>query len=197
MEPCGMQGTRLSIYEPVPCLFPYPCPIRCHRFFTPCIVPVFLLSRLTHRGDLRSAGVGRLFATPLRLSGPHHSRRGHLLPSFYIGQDTRVLPLRSIPQGPLARRSPGYLPAVVQLDAVCDPGVSASCSSLLLHSPHGLRRFRADRHFPNIQRSRGYVSDSGLHPSPRCSRLSSFPACAFSHYTTERLTNLTQEGLCA
>jgi len=37
----------------------------------------------------------------------------------------------------------------------------------------------------------------GLHPSPRCSRLSSFPACAFSHYTTGRLTNLTQEGFCA
>ena len=33
------------------------------------------------------------------------------------------------------------------------------------------------------------MSDSGLHPSPRHTRLSSFPACAFSHYTTERLTN--------
>ena len=52
---------------------------------------MFLLSRLTHRGDLRSAGISRFFATPLRLTGPHHSRRGPLLPSFYIGQDTRVL----------------------------------------------------------------------------------------------------------
>jgi len=133
---------------------------------------------------------------PLRLTGPHHSRRGLLLPSFYIGQDTRVLPLRLIPQGLLVRRSPGYLPAVVQLDAVFDPGVSAPCSSLS-HSPHGLRLFREDRHIPVIQISRGYVSDSGLHPSPRCSRLSSFLACAFGPYATERLTNLTQEGLCA
>ena len=176
------------------CLFPYPCQIRSHHFSTRCIVSVFLLSRLTHRGDLRSAGISRLFATPLRLTGPHHSRRGHLLPSFYIGQDTRVLPLRLIPQELLVRRLPGYLPAVVQLDAVFDPGVSALCSSLS-HSPHGLRLFREDRHVPNIQRSRGYVSDSGLHPSPRCSRLSSFPACAFSHYATGQLTNFTQEGL--
>ena len=157
---------------------------------------VFLLSRSTHRGDLRSAGISRFFAMPLRLTGPHHSRRGHFLPSFYIGQNTRVLPLRLIPQGLLARRSPGYLLVVVQLDAVWDPGVSASCSSLS-HSPRGLRPFREDRHAPTLQRSRGFVSDSGLHPSPRCSRLSSFPACALSHYATERLTNLIQEGLCA
>jgi len=91
-----------------------------------------------------------------------------------------------IPQGLLVRRSPGYLPAVVQLDAVFDPGVSALCSSLS-HSPPGLRLFREDRHVPTIQLSRGYVSDSGLHPSPRCSRLSFFPARAFGHYTTGRL----------
>ncbi len=138
----------------------------------------------------------RLLATPLRLTGPHPSRRGHLLPSSYIGQDTRVLPLRMIPQELLDRRPTGYLPAVVQLDAVFDPGASASCSSLS-HSPPGLRLFEKDRPASHIHNSRGYVSDSGLHPPPRCSRLSSFPACAFSHYTTGRLTNLTQEGLCA
>ena len=149
---------------------------------------MFPLSRLTHRGDLRSAGISRLFATPLRLTGPHHSRRGHLLPSFHIGQDTRVLPLRMIPQELLVRRSPGYLPAVGQLDAVFDPGGLALCSSVS-HSPRGLRHIGKDRHSPKIAYSRGYVSDSGLHPSPRCSRLSSFPARAFSHYATERLTN--------
>jgi len=95
------------------------------------------------------------------------------------------LPL--IPQELLVRRSPGYLPAVVQLDAVLDPGVSASRSSLT-RPPHGLRLNGEDRPAPNLLGSRGYVSDSGLHPSPRCSRLSSFPACAFSHYTTGRLT---------
>jgi hypothetical protein len=86
------------------------------------------------------------------------------------------------------RRSPGYLPAVAWLDAVLDPGVSALHSSLT-RSPLGLLLFEGDRHSPKIQYSRGYVSDSGLHPSPRHTRLSSFPACAFSHYATERLTN--------
>ena len=140
-----------------------------------------------NRGDLRSAWVRRLFARPLQLSGPHHSRRGHPLPSFYIGQGTRVLPLRLIPQELLDRRSPGYLPAVVRLDAVLGPGVSASHSSFA-RSPHGLRPTGGDRHGPKINGSRGYVSDSGLHPSPRRTRLSSFPAFAFGHYTTERLT---------
>ena len=149
---------------------------------------VFLLSRSTHRGNLRSAGISRFFARPLRLSGSHHSRRGHPTPSFYIGHGTRVLPLRLIPQELLDRRSPGYLPAVAWLDAVLDPGVSALHSSLP-RSPLGLLLFEGDRHSPNIQYSRGYVSDSGLHPSPRHTRLSSFPACAFSHYATERLTN--------
>jgi len=61
----------------------------------------------------------------------------------------------------LVRRSPGYLPAVVQLDAVLDPGGLALCSSVS-HSPRGLRPFEKDRHAPKIPYSRGYVSDSGL-----------------------------------
>ena len=140
-----------------------------------------------HRGDLRSAGISRLIDRPLQLSGPHHSRRGHPLLSFYIGQGTRVLPLQSIPQEHLDRRSPGYLPAVVQLDAVLDLGVSASHSSLSL-SPHSLRPIGEDRHGPNILGSRGYVSDSGLHPSPRCTRLFVLAVSTAGHYTTKRLT---------
>ena len=185
-----------SVRPSVGLCLPYPCQIRSHCVPTLCIVSVFLLSRSTTRGDLRSAGISRLFAMPLRLTGPHHSRRGHPSPSFYIGRGTRVLPLRMIPQELLVRRSPGYLPAVVQLDAVLDPGGAASRSSLS-RPPLGLRLNGEDRPAPNLLGSRGYVSDSGLHPSPRCSRLSSFPAYAFSHYATGRLTNLTQEGLYA
>ena len=55
-----------------------------------------------------------------RRTDPHHSRRGHLNTSFYIGAHTRVLALRFSPRA--LRRSPGCLHAVVQLDAVCDPG---------------------------------------------------------------------------
>jgi hypothetical protein len=47
-------------------------------------------------------------------------------PLFSIGRGTRVLPLRSFPQELLDRRSPGYLPVVVRLDAVWDPGAAAS-----------------------------------------------------------------------
>ncbi len=141
----------------------------------------------THRGNLRSAGISRFIARPLRLSGSHHLRRGHPTTSFYIGCGTRVLPLRLIPQELLDRRSPGYLPVVVQLDAVLDPGGPASRSSLP-RSPHGLRPNGEDRHIPKIIGSRGYVSDSGLHPSPRSTRSSPLQARAFQAYTTERLT---------
>ena len=103
--------------------------------------------------------------------------------------------LRMIPQELLVRRSPGYLPAVVQLDAVLDPGGLALCSSVS-HSPRGLRPFEKDRHAPKIRLFSGLcVRFRATFPSPRCSRLSFFLACAFSHYATGRLTNLTQEGL--
>ena len=57
--------------------------------------------------------------------------------------------LQMIPQGLLVRRSPGYLPAVGQLDAVFDPGGLALCSSVS-HSPLGLRHIGKDRHAPKI-----------------------------------------------
>ena len=60
-----------------------------HRGFTPCIVSMLFLSRSTIRGDLRSAGVSRVIAMTLRRTGPHHSRRGHSGPSFYIGRGTQ------------------------------------------------------------------------------------------------------------
>jgi hypothetical protein len=119
-------------------VFSYPCQVSGHRIVALCIALMFLLPQSTNRGDLRSAGVSRFLARPLRYTGPHHSRRGRPSPSVYIGLGTRVLPLRVIPQGHLARRSPGYLLVVVRLDAVLDPGVSASHSSLS-RSPLGLR----------------------------------------------------------
>jgi len=152
--------------------------------------------RSANRGDLRSVGINHFLATPLRLTGPHHSRRGHPSPSFYIGRGTRVLPLRLIPQELLVRRSPGYLPAVVSRLAgtVLDPGGAASRLSLS-RPPLGLRLIGQDRPTPDRFGSRGYVSDSGLHPSPRCSHLSDFPAYAFRHYVTERLTRPYSGGL--
>ena len=58
-------------------LFTYPCQVCCHRLLTLCIATLFLPSRTTNRGNLRSAGVSRLIARPLRYTGSHHSRRGH------------------------------------------------------------------------------------------------------------------------
>jgi hypothetical protein len=147
---------------------------------------MFLLSRPTDRGDLRSAGISRLFARPLRFTGPHHSRRGHSPASFYIGRGTRVLPLRFIPQELLARRSPGALLAVEWLDAVLDPGaVSALVSS------HGslwpAPTLTGSALSPSLLFSGLCV---GFRATPFTSPLSLLflLLCRFSHFTTGRLT---------
>jgi len=44
----------------------YPCPVCAHRFSTLCIVSVFPHPWAINRGDLRSAGISRFFAKPLR-----------------------------------------------------------------------------------------------------------------------------------
>lgn len=44
---------------------------------------MFHLSRSLHRGNLRSARIRRFIARPLRLSGSHHLRRGHL-PALFL-----------------------------------------------------------------------------------------------------------------
>jgi len=65
-------------------LYSYPGQVCCHEALAPCIASMFLLSQSTLREDLRSAGVSRFFARPLRYTGPLRSRRGHPLPSCYI-----------------------------------------------------------------------------------------------------------------
>ncbi len=159
------------------CLLPYPCQIRSHRFFTPCIVPVFPLSRSTHRGDLRSAGISRFFATPLRLTGPHHSRRGLLLPSFHIGQDTRVLADDS-------PRAPGSSLAwllVCRCTARCclrPRGVGSALVRIALTTwpaPY----WKGSAHSQNHLFS-GLCVRFRATPFTSLSRLSSFPARAFS-----------------
>jgi hypothetical protein len=154
---------------------------------------MFLLSRSTTRGDLRSAGVSRFFAMPLRPTGPHHSRRGPPSPSFYIGRGTRVLRCDLDPRA-WVRRSPGYSPVVVQLDAVWDPGVSALRSSLA-RSPRGLRPHGKDQHIPNIRWFSGLCVRFRATPFTSLRSLVLLPAFAFSRYTTERLTRPYSGGL--
>src|SRR4030095_10340266 len=46
------------------CLITYPCQVWVHRWFTPCIVSVFPLSRVLARGTFHSTGVSRFIARP-------------------------------------------------------------------------------------------------------------------------------------
>src|SRR5215475_581047 len=46
------------------CLLTYPCQVWVHRWFTPCIVSVFPLSRVLERGTFHSTGVSRFIARP-------------------------------------------------------------------------------------------------------------------------------------
>ena len=118
--------------------------------------------RASNRENLRSAGISRFIARPLRYTGSHHLRRGHPRPSFYIGRGTRVLPLRLIPQELLARRSPGYLPVVVRLDAVLDSGVRQQtrlsvCAGSPAPNMRGSARFPKYRFLGAMYQIQGYT----------------------------------------
>ena len=128
-------------------LFTYPCQVCSHYFSTPCIVIMLLLSQSINRGDLRSAWIRRFTARPLQHTGSHHSRRGHPKPLFLHWVRYSGTAIAGDSPRALDRRSPGYLPVVAQLDAVLDPGVSVSHSSVTC-SPHGLRPSQKDRHGP-------------------------------------------------
>jgi hypothetical protein len=108
---------------------------------------MFLLSRAIDRGNLRSAGISRFIARPLR---------SYRSPSLASASSGRLL-LRWRPYSAtilsiwdvfaknlwdIFRCSPGYSNVVVLLDAVCDPGV-----------PVGARHQRAS-HFACAQNQR-------------------------------------------
>ncbi len=58
------------------CLIAYPCQVWAHRWFTPCIVSVFPLSRVLKRGTFHSTGMSRFIArpVPVPLQSPHLNR---------------------------------------------------------------------------------------------------------------------------
>ena len=62
------------------CLLAYPCQVWVHRWFTPCIVSVFPLSRVLQRGTFHSAGISSFIARP----GPVPLQRPHLHRFCYV-----------------------------------------------------------------------------------------------------------------
>src|SRR6266446_2855572 len=58
------------------CLLAYPCQVWAHRWFTPCIVSVFPLSRVLERGTFHSTGVSRFIARPGPVPLQSHHRNG-------------------------------------------------------------------------------------------------------------------------
>ena len=159
---------------------------------------MFPLSRAIDRGDLRSAGISRFIAKPLR---------SYRSPSLASASFDRLLLCRSAilgyyPSDPecftkilwvIFRCSPGYSIVVVKLDAVCDPGVSV-----------GTRHERTFRFacaydqgigtFPKftILGAKGQIQ--GIHPSPRLTRVAS-NLNLLGRYTTGRLTGPYPGGL--
>ena len=152
-------------------LFAYPCQVCAHRFITPCIASMFLLSRSTFREDLRSAVVSRFIARPLRLSGPHHSRRGRpdslfLHWAWYSGM------VRSITQ------EPGNVARLVTCLSLSSSMLSGTPGCRLCARPLRARRMACARMegigtFPIFKVFGAMGQIQGIHPSPRCSCLSS------------------------
>jgi hypothetical protein len=64
------------------CLLAYPCQVWAHRWFTPCIVSVFPLSRVLERGTFHSTGMSRFIARP----GPVPLQSHHGNGFFYVAR---------------------------------------------------------------------------------------------------------------
>src|SRR5438094_6017368 len=134
------------------CLLAYPCQVWAHRWFTPCIVSVFPLSRVLERGTFHSTGMSRFVARP----GPVPLQRSHLNRFCYVAGPYSGT---ACPRGSLHARVAPLLLFGSMLSET--PG-------LVRHSPwraltHGLRVGQYDQQTPKLSRSRGYVSDSE-HP---------------------------------
>jgi len=164
---------------------------------TRCIVSMFLLSRAIDRGDLRSAGISRFIAKPLR---------SYRSPSLASASSGRLLPRRSTilggcsrERGCFAKNLWGDFPMLAWLlhcrrQARCclrPRGVGRHSS--ISRRPYCLRLLSGDRHHPKILISRGYGSDSGR--TPFTSLDSCTCRCCQGRYTTGRLTNPYPEGL--
>ena len=74
------------------CLLAYPCQVWAHRWFTPCIVSVFPLSRVIERGTFHSTGISRFIARPgpVPLQSPHVNRFCYVAGSYSGRHGPRV-----------------------------------------------------------------------------------------------------------
>ena len=164
---------------------------------TRCIVSMFLPSRAIDRGDLRSAGISRFIAKPLR------SCRSPSLASASFG---RLLPCRSTilggwshERGCLAKNLWGAFPMLAWLlqcrcqARCCLRPRGAGRHSSVTRRPCCLRLLSKDRHYPKKLLSRGYGSDSEHTPF---TSLDSCTTCnCQGRHTTGRLTNPYPGGL--
>src|SRR4029450_6346976 len=74
------------------CLLAYPCQVWAHRWFTPCIVSVFPLSRVLERGTFHSTGISRFIARPgpVPLQSHHGNGFFHVARPYSGWHDPRV-----------------------------------------------------------------------------------------------------------
>ena len=134
---------------------------------TLCIVLMFLLPRVINRGNLRSAGISRFFAKPLR---------SYWFPSLASASFDRLLLCRPAILGYYCfdlqcfTKDLWDIPTLARLLRCRCPtrcclrprGVGYRLSLPLY--PFRLRLHRQDRHSPKILSSRGCGSDSGHTP---------------------------------
>ena len=156
---------------------------------------MFLLPQSTNRGDLRSAGISRFIARPLRLHrSPSLATRPSLTLFLHWIRYSGTSIAGDSPRAPCS--SLAWLLACLCTTRCClrPRGVGFALVSIALTAWPALG-MRGSA-LPKLGISRGYVSDSGLHPSPRRTRYSPLgPPGPSQVFATGRLTNLTRGGL--
>ena len=129
---------------------------------------MFPLSRAINRGDLRSAGISRFIAKPLRLHWPPSlasASFGRLLSRW-----STILGYYPFDLGCFHQEPSGAFPTLAWLlrcrcpTRCCLRPRGAEYRSSISPYPFRLRSHRKDRHAPKIPSSRGYGADSGHTP---------------------------------
>ncbi len=151
--------TMMCTLSPVPCE-PSLLSVsgQCSSVLTLCIVPMFLLSQSINRGGLRSAGVSRFIAKPLRLHWPPSlapAASGLLLLRW-----STILGYYPLDPGCFTKNLWAFPRLAWLLHRRCQARCclrprGAGQHSSISHFPYRLRLVARDRHNPKITLSRG------------------------------------------
>jgi len=154
--------------------------------FAPCIAPMFLLHGRPTVGTFAQRGLAASSLDHCGTPVPITRDAAIPYPLFTLGRVLGYYPRGCFPKS-LARRSPGYLPAVARLDAVLDPG-GGGVTLVYIALAAWPASSEKDSARSKIECFSGLCVRFRATPFTSPHSLLCLPPFGFSHFTTGRLT---------